>query len=1673
MIRGLVWLKAQGLKALLAPLLRVGSAMFSDCSSDEGPAPAAEVPDDGLTHRQRNAAVARKARAEKHIEQECQRDDANSLVATTPWPSAGKAQAARALLLNGLGASLSAFTRNHGVDYGWAQRLLLGSASRARELEHQAFRALLQGIASAAHAHGPDVFRASLFCWQRAYDETPRLCRIRHQTDDGDLVTEAAPAKIMAALLSFAVTLHWRPPPSDQSEALAPWEMHIIRGTLCSTLVPVVSQTVAVVARYLEDHVQIPSAELVARVFEAVVTLRCSDSHRSYAPAERLVAVAAGVADSHLAKPKEAKAKTCSRSTGFFRCSMHRIRTAEKELLDLDSAAEGLLLHFTLGLHGADAIRRFRASVEEWIRSPGVLDIRHGLPPPEVQAWRKNMEQVLFEEAGPQTEKALRRRMCWDLLTNGDLRIRGQVQHYCPGASCCTSRSHTIQKLLGPFGVQAFLSPPPNVFPRKSWSGQAEVAAHVLQMELIAGMISKNFAAISHFAGARLEQARQRCAAVSRAAGEPEEDEARADVAAARAKALHAEQFAEEHLSGCQRAVAFLGGADVVPRLIRLMVLLRTFDKLKAVVLHRNGETWELSAKRDAVIGQERRFAIMKSAHAEELIAAMSTCTLLMGKLSSPSWCLAGFPPETPQARLSRWVMAAKAAAAIRGVHCEVTVYPWRLFALFCVDREEGAAVFAREAQVCHRRCFLDELSRLHWERHPSVAELLSDAAIADLEAMATLVRDNTSHLERVHAGTRRTARSREDTYLEHVEESSAARILRSVRRGVEGGIPQEGASATGEPCGPAVSRVAKKGGRNQRRKAKTNRPHVAPPKQRKKRRIDRKNAWTAENVVGRLLTQADHAQYQVDMDDLVKRARYEQLAEAMNRAQDSENRRPRRDQRGRDWVRSWALRCRRRKARLLKKPWDARTEALALERDPAFQLHQQVRRRVRELRGNRAAKRSRIEAGRALVNSWRDGTADAVSLGARPADIGAIGKAFAPEVAASLVPEPNGCSGKRFFYEWCPREASVPRLLAEQPGITMANIEKRIGEWQRLHCKVTTGVSRKGTRLNPKDGLCLRWCRCLCSDRGAGLVNMVGAFGRACHRAMGIAYGRSGAGRPKTAERQAVEVGEAVVRVASAKESRWLHVGREVYAAGGLPLLLEVRERHVRGESTELQAMVDGDVFVEAPTLVEELCRDDKWYLQLYRLTDARPTTGDEGTCITVQPMGEAVEWWPTDAGGVEAVAEALEAAGEPDEPDDAPDEGAASPFADGAPDVAVPPDASVDDAAVAGDAPALLPDPEEEEEEEEPADKLDEARKACRTSGKKGVRLTCTACRAGGKEALTYWLTYKEGAPGKNGSYQILCDYHEPDVIVRANGSTYKLACRKTRTVAAGTAEAERDTIKFLLRWLRRGPCCGSRAEHRDLAESDFDVASSASSSSSSSSSDSSEVELCGGGVSPAAVCWVCDQAHTMEECPQYQLAVHNSKLTSRKALRPLGVIKGRDGCVLAAGTWAVRDVPADGDCLFHSLGKEIAGKFPHHAALPAEPLQGSSWRAFLMEFAVESSDVVMDDLTVAEWLAIVCGQTVEEYVSAMHVVRGRETWGGMIDASFLASAWSRRIGQDVAAILLAENADGAMQALAWLGPRTAAETICAAWQGNHWVRARLRPAATEVVRAWAVAP
>ena len=91
--------------------------------------------------------------------------------------------------------------------------------------------------------------------------------------------------------------------------------------------------------------------------------------------------------------------------------------------------------------------------------------------------------------------------------------------------------------------------------------------------------------------------------------------------------------------------------------------------------------------------------------------------------------------------------------------------------------RGRGRA-FVEEAGRCEHQCFFGELARLHWKRYPSIPALLSDAALADIDSMALLLTDSAALLERQHAGVRRSGRSREETHLEHVMDSSAARLV-------------------------------------------------------------------------------------------------------------------------------------------------------------------------------------------------------------------------------------------------------------------------------------------------------------------------------------------------------------------------------------------------------------------------------------------------------------------------------------------------------------------------------------------------------------------------------------------------------------------------------------------------------------------------------------------------------------------------------------------------------------------------------------------------------------------------------------------------------------------------------------------------------------------------------
>ena len=165
-------------------------------------------------------------------------------------------------------------------------------------------------------------------------------------------------------------------------------------------------------------------------------------------------------------------------------------------------------MNFTLNLSHNEVLRSLREQVKTWAIDPRVLVWRRNPASQELQDWRQRMEKVLF--CGPPSKAKSRRRLFWERVHTGDPRKKGIIEHICPGPSCCKSRRELEAKVCGLFGVLALLRPPPKRWPRKSWSGQAEVGGHILQCELAGGLISAHLPLVAKHAAARAKKAMER-----------------------------------------------------------------------------------------------------------------------------------------------------------------------------------------------------------------------------------------------------------------------------------------------------------------------------------------------------------------------------------------------------------------------------------------------------------------------------------------------------------------------------------------------------------------------------------------------------------------------------------------------------------------------------------------------------------------------------------------------------------------------------------------------------------------------------------------------------------------------------------------------------------------------------------------------------------------------------------------------------------------------------------------------------------------------------------------------------------------------------------------------------------------------------------------------------------
>ena len=899
------------------------------------------------------AAKAREARAVLAA----QRAAAAGPAVQQTWANAKHERAARALWSPSqpfLTSALAA-ARHLGVDYRFLSRLVIASASEALAAERRAFARLLRELQEAKAA---GIVEPIHFTLCRMYDETPTRAWTHEVLPSGALSGQVSVAKVMASAVSFVMVVRVAPrsaPDLAASQVMAGQEvsgdlaepgvgprphLHILQGSLATRLAAMANQTQEVVYEAITTTMSLTDAErqLVEELFPHVSVVRLTDLHRSSMPAERQLS------RDHPRWP-----------SGLFRCSMHRARTAERWVIALDPRTESFYLNYTLALRQPDAQRALRARVLDWAQTN--LRIIHGPPPAEVVAWRRSMEPWMFDSenlahsqvsaqldsddladsqgsARQATRAAMARRYCWDAVTNGDGRARHELQHYCSPTCCPGGRPQTVSKLLGPLGVSALLQPAPPVFPRRSWHGQCECMAQVIQLEATHGLLSQHFRPIEVAARQRAAKALERLAAEARrqqetavgpatsragtsaseadpAATDPATSFAVGGLAAAHAHAAYAEQAAQT----CRDVLDFLTSPDPdrpLRDMVRMRVLLQPFRELKSSILHRTGSPWQgeqmvravnatladlqgAAAKGTLADSQgaaakarpgprprRQQFPVTVATHGQEVRTALTSIGQLMQGGGPTPWEVYKHMGPMPPDCCLRWRCLSRAGAALTQLMLhEQSVYPWRLFRILAHDSaaaQQAAEEVAADAQICSR--ILDPSALAHWQRHSSVAALLSPSSTAELLGMATVIADNTSSIERGHASVKRADRARSQTHTARLVDSSAVRVLRQLqlaaaswqgraadvatpgrvahagpansragRRSASHAIPQDGSRA----AGPAKSRAGA-------RAAASARPQ---PRRRKKiYPVTRCAAWMSAHVSGRLITKEDYQQY-------------------------------------------------------------------------------------------------------------------------------------------------------------------------------------------------------------------------------------------------------------------------------------------------------------------------------------------------------------------------------------------------------------------------------------------------------------------------------------------------------------------------------------------------------------------------------------------------------------------------------------------------------------------------------------------------------------------------------------------------------------------------------------------------------------------------------------------
>ena len=215
--------------------------------------------------------------------------------------------------------------------------------------------------------------------------------------------------------------------------------------------------------------------------------------------------------------------------------------------------------------------------------------------------------------------------------------------------------------------------------------------------------------------------------------------------------------------------------------------------------------------------------------------------------------------------------------------------------------------------------------------------------------------------------------------------------------------------------------------------------------------------------------------------------------------------------------------------------------------------------------------------------------------------------------------------------------------------------------------------------------------------------------------------------------------------------------------------------------------------------------------------------------------------------------------------------------------------------------------------------------------------------------------------------------------------------------------------------------------------------------------------------------AVCWVCGESHALADCPLWQFAIAENKRDHDSHAARLGLRQGRQGagCILPADSVQTRDVPGDGDCMFHAFGLEVHARFPellsHGGAEVRAP--GRYWREYLVAF-VTNPGSILDNQPVTEWVQTVADKSVADYTA--YIRSQVRPWGGFFELCLLCAAWGRGLSCGV----LQQTATGyRILGVCGATPSNRSHFVFLLWTGAHYMRARVVKQARQTIQEWEV--